>query len=435
MSRKRVLVAGTTSDYIDLIRTRYPERCLFLTHPGERRRFPQLAPPESEELLCDLSDTETVKKALWKHLDHWHIKPTGIACYDCESLALAAQLAGLLSLPFVSPPAVKNSRNKYLSKVAWQRARIACPRVALGRNLQDARNFLETTGAPVVIKPLTGSGSELVFFCHDLNDCFRAVRKLKGRLAGHPDSRMYAFGVGTDDRENARESFVMEQYVEGEEYSADFLLSGDRAEIIRIALKIPARDQTPGTTAAYLVPAKLPSHLDAHHIGEVFFDAAQTLGIDSGICMVDFILTDNGISLLELTPRPGGDCLPHLIRQSSGLDMLGLALDVAEGVQPHLPEKSAWRPLVGLRLFARKNGLVIRIDADRLRSDQRVLEVMLKRSNGHQVLMPPDDYESRILGHVVFAPNSWERVESECEELAAKLELNMETKLWKTSTP
>jgi hypothetical protein len=151
--------------------------------------------------------------------------------------------------------------------------------------------------------------------------------------------------------------------------------------------------------------------------------------------MVDFILTDEGISLLELTPRPGGDCLPHLIRHSSGLDMIGLALDVAEGKQLRLPEMSSWRSLVGLRLFARKNGTLTRIDAERLRSDKRVLEAVLKRGNGHQVLMPPDDYDSRLLGHVIFEPNSWARVESECDELAAKLELNMETKLWATPTP
>jgi hypothetical protein len=36
MPDKRLLVVGTTSDYIDHICTRYPGRALFVTDPAER---------------------------------------------------------------------------------------------------------------------------------------------------------------------------------------------------------------------------------------------------------------------------------------------------------------------------------------------------------------------------------------------------------------
>ena len=121
--------------------------------------------------------------------------------------------------------------------------------------------------------------------------------------------------------------------------------------------------------------------------------------------MVDFIVREGKPYLLELTPRPGGDCLPWLIRQSSGLDMLGLTLDIAQGLEITLPAAESWESLVGLRLIAADAGVIKRIDGEPLRRDPRVREVHLKRRNGHRVVLPPKDYDSRILGHVIFKPS------------------------------
>lgn len=432
MSHRRVLVVGTTSDYVDIIDRRFPGRALFLTDRRHRQSAIELPPEGSSELLADLSMPATVPQLLSAHLDQWKIQLSGIACYDCESLDLAAQLAELYSLPFVTRQAVRMSRNKYLSKITWQQAGVNCPRVGLGRTLLDAKTFHEQISAPIVIKPLTGSGSELVFLCRDLKDSFHAVRQLKSKLALHPDERMYSSSSILNDRENARESFVMEEYIEGTEYSADFIIEKGQVRVIRLAEKIPARDQTTGTTAAYIVPGVYPG--DLHTLQEQLQLAASSLGIERSICMVDFIIRDERPYLLELTPRPGGDCLPPLILQSSGLEMLGLELDIAEKDEIHLPDLN-WQPLVGLRLFARRSGIVTGIDIEELQNDPRVKEIYLKRRPGHQVILPPDDYDSRLIGHVIFQPNSRELVEEECLELAGRMILSMETSIWTIPMP
>jgi hypothetical protein len=50
-----------------------------------------------------------------------------------------------------------------------------------------------------------------------------------------------------------------------------------------------------------------------------------------------------------------------------------------------------------------------------------VREVLIKRRPGHRVTLPPQDYDSRLLGHVIFKPAVQASLEQECSELADKL--------------
>ena len=180
MLDKRLLVVGTTADYVDHIRTHYPGRPLFLTDPAERAAALEKDPAPADELLCDLQDPARVHDELRAHLSQWRMRICGVVCYDCESLGLAADLAKQFSQPFPDPAAVRISRNKFLSKQIWQKTAIPCPRTAVVRNLADALKFMTSIAKPVIIKPLTGSGSELLFKCDNRLDCSRAVDLIGG---------------------------------------------------------------------------------------------------------------------------------------------------------------------------------------------------------------------------------------------------------------
>ena len=180
------------------------------------------------------------------------------------------------------------------------------------------------------------------------------------------------------------------------------------------------------TTAAYLVPAVLPGEIPLKVFLDQLYRAATALGLVRALCMVDFIVWQGKAYLLELTPRPGGDCLPWLIQQSCGLDMIGLALDMAQGQNISTIPRKSWRTLVGLRLFAQQAGTVKGIDEGDLRRDPRVQQTLIKRKPGHRVVLPPHDYDSRLLGHVIFRPTGSISLETECAELASKLKVVME---------
>jgi len=403
MSENRVLVVGTTADYIDMIGRRYPDRALFLTDFKERRSAHEPDPTPGSELLCDLGRPSDITTLLREHLERRKIALSGIVCYDCESMALGARLAADFNLSYPSLASVLLIRDKYRSKEVWQRAGVPCPRADLVESDRQACDFFARLGAPVVIKPLTGSGSELTFKCANEEEIRQSFRLISNGLADRKSSRMYArdnSGTGPDPQR----VFTIEEFVSGPEYSCDFIIDGDRVELIRTAAKISGDGMPFGTTLAYELPARLPEGLTVEALTESLRRAARAAGLKRAICMIDFMIRDGAPVFLELTPRPGGDCLPFLIRQSCGLDMLGLALDFAEGRTLDIPPAQSWNRLVGVRLFADGAGKLNGVDFSNVRANSSVRECYLKRQPGHAITLPPADYDSWMLGHIVFQP-------------------------------
>ncbi len=423
--KRRVLVVGTTSDYVDILHKRFPERAIFLTDLDERARAREIPPDEMCEVVCDLSDHEGAIAALRKRIDGHGIELSGIACYDCESMLLAAEMSRIFSLPYPAAEAVAASRNKLVSKDRWRRAGVPCPASEVVEREKDALRFMERSGGAVVLKPATGSGSELTFLCMNETECSAAFRTIESTLASNPGRRLYAPLPGNGAGKGRGNVFVVEELVEGCEFSCDFILESGRLEFIRFAKKIISDRHTFGTALAYIVPAELPRRLDIERFRLQVIEAARVLGLDRAICMLDFIVRDGQAVLLELTPRPGGDCIPFLVKSSSGFDTLGCTLDFAEGHEIEIPEPSRWKRLVGVRLIIESPGVVRRIDTTALCRDPRVREYYLKHGPGHRIVPPPHDYDSRILGHVIFEPASMEGLMERCLEVAGGISVEI----------
>ena len=427
MPRSRVLVVGTTPDYVALIRERFPERALFLTDISQYGEASEHQPGDSDELVGDLRDTGGV----FSKLEHWlhedRLSLTGVAGFDCEWLLLAAEIARRYELPFPSPESVRLSRDKYLTKRRWAERGVRCPRVRLIRGAGLAVQFLQELENPVVFKPLTGSGSELTFRCDNVKEVAPLLRLMGKELVHRAASPLYGPDL-SGDVDGQGLLVLAEEYIEGPEFSADFVIDGDDVTIVRTARKVRDRKATFGTAAAYLVPADFPATLSRELFKDKLRQAAHALNMTWAVCMVDFILVKDEMVFLELTPRIGGDCLPPLVRQSCGLDTIGLALDLAENRDWQIPPPESWEPMVGVRVLASESGVVSGYRFDALSDDQRVKEVHLKHPPGHVVIMPPRDYDSRVLGHFVFAPEPEHCVKRQCEELRPKFIVDMEPK-------
>jgi biotin carboxylase len=296
--------------------------------------------------------------------------------------------------------------------------------------MQEAVRFFEQIDRPVVIKPLTGSGSELVFLCESVVDCMRAFRTLSIRLADHCNARMYAPVKLGEEIINPRNTFVIEEHIRGREFSCDFILDEGHVEIIRIARKIQAKEKPLGTIQAYVLPSVLAGKIDTGRFREQLLNASTALGLTRTIAMVDFIIRGQTAYLLELTPRPGGDCLPDMMRHSSGFDIIGASLDFAEGKSVTVPPPDAWRRIVGTRLFASRDGILRDIDTAEVKRDRRVLAVLLKRQPNDVIILPPDDYESWLLGTVIFKPSRPWDIEYDIRELTQKIAIDIETPIW-----
>jgi biotin carboxylase len=416
---ERVLVVGTTGDYIDHIHKTQPGRTVFLIDPDPAYPIPSSGP--DRQLRCRLTDPDHVVSRLRDFLTRNHIRLSGIACFDCESLLIAAHIAQLWSLPFPSPQPVFNCRDKSRSKILWRKGGTPCPEALLSHDVNEVLGFMEKTGSPVILKPPTLSGSELTFRCNDPDQAVAAFRKIReGLLFRRTDATLNRDGL-IDER-----VVLCEEYISGPEFSCDFILEGEVLEVVRVAAKYPLKDAPVGTTQAYEIPAGLPIGISINDLRRHLAEAVRSLGLIRCMGMADFIVRDGQVQFLEITPRPGGDCLPQLIAQSCGLDMLALHLDFAEGLPLDIPAAPLWRHLVALRLYAPNDGRLRAIRLHRKWIEQEVLEEVWLKRPGDLIQLPPDDYQSWLLGHVIFRPDPDRPVEAQLREVYQAVDIDIQ---------
>jgi biotin carboxylase len=408
--RSRVLVVGTTTDYVDLLRRGHPEECLFLTKLRLRLHAKEPRPADGEEVLYRGNRQLHAIELLRRHQYRYGIKVVGVVCFDCESMPLASFMAKRLGLPYPSSKAVKCCRNKRLMKQHWRAGGTSNPRFSIVQRSEEAVEFLQQIGGPCVLKPLSGSGSELVFRVENSAECRLRFEKIISNLKSRRTAPLYQFC------KEGRGSILMEEWIDGEEFSCDFLVETDRVRVIRLTRKYLRHNGPPGTVEAYELSPNLPDACRESRLTPLLLRAASTLGIDYGICMADFIVRGGQPEFLELTPRCGGDCLPSLLKTACNFDMLGMAIRFARTTVDNamvLVNEST----VALRLFADRPGTLEGMDTAALAADRRVLSAVLTRRSGDEIRLPPLDYDSWILGHVIYRPVPGRAVSEQNDEL------------------
>lgn len=416
---KLILVVGTTADYIQWIRDACPGRALFLTAPSVRKTAEESLPAPHEEILVDLSDRSRVVAAVEHHLKLWDQSIGGVFSFDCEFLGLAAFLADRWGVDYPSEKAIQNCRDKYVSKQIWASSGIGCPRVFPIRTIWDVLDFYHSVKYGCVLKPLTGSGSELVFKCESESECHSAFALIREGLETRGENPLF------EKSSSPQYLMLAEELVHGTEYSCDFICENDTIQIIRMARKIKSPFRPFGTIIGYLLPVQLPHSISQNALEQMLLKGAQTLGITRGLCMVDFIVTDDTISLIELTPRPGGDCLPFLLKTATGMDILKLSLDFAQKIPLELTQPTSL--YVGIRLHAERNGILKEIDVSPLREDTRVKHILLTKKPGHQIILPPADYDSWLLGHVIIEPSNEKYPESQAMSISKTIHIRIDS--------
>jgi biotin carboxylase len=410
MPANPVIIVGTTPDYVAKILDTYPGPALFvlesfhLDNPSLKKCDPSVL------LFTSLRDVHKTLNSVKRFLFMNGFSPGGIACFDCEYLILASQLAIYLGLPFPPPDAVIRARNKFDSKKIWKEAGVPSPSVGLCKSLGQAVDFFYRVNKDVVMKPISGSGSELVFHCKNEAEIRESVQILKEQL--HERKTNPLFGAIRSTREasllNPCETWIIEEFIPGPEFSCDFILHDGGITIIRETGKVKAHYQTFGSILAYRLPPNYPSGLSPQTLRLTLKKAATSLGFTWGYFMTDFIIQDNQPVILEMTPRPGGDSIPDLVETATGSNILHIYLDMMSGKMPHPDDTvlSCSESFASLNLFAEKEGIIAHIETSEILSHPSVRALCLKKHVGDRIILPPKDYDNRLIGYCIITPDT-----------------------------
>lgn len=207
-----------------------------------------------------------------------------------------------LGLPGMRADAARRFRDKALMKETLRAAGIPCARHRTIRQPQDAWDFIDAVGYPVVIKPPDGAGAKATFMVEDAEALRQALRANPPR----PDRPLLG-----------------EEFIQGEEHSFDGVSLGGRLIWHSLTHYEPTpleAVRNPWIQWCILLPREI-DHPQYNDIRSVASRALQALGMGTGVSHLEwFRRRDGTIAISEVGARPGGVQISKLISYAHHMD-------------------------------------------------------------------------------------------------------------------
>lgn len=354
-------------------------------------------------IQANTQDTESVLKVCRQLADGCGL--AGVTSSSEYFVEMAAEVAKQLGLPGPQPEAISACRDKLAQRVCLQRAGIGVPGFIPAGSSELAVEAAEALGLPVVLKPVSGSGSVGVKMCgHLVNVRSHATTLLQ--------QRMNERGLPMPER------ILIEEMVVGPEYSVETF---DR-NVIGITQKHlgPLPDFI---EIGHDFPAVLPHETQAA-INQIVTAALEALGLGWGPAHCELRLTEQGMKIIEVNPRLAGGYIPELVRLATGTEMITQTVRLVAGRHTHL-DKTMNRYSSLRFIVANRDGILVRADnLDEARRLNGIVEVKLYSRIGDTVRRH-SDFRARI-GHVIAVTDSAESSRAIAEEAHSLVRLVIE---------
>lgn len=258
-----------------------------------------------------------------------------------KPLVMMARIAEKYGFPFFSVETAQWSTDKFKMKQRFVEGGVPCAKGRLVRSVDETDDMKY----PVIVKPRDNSGSRGVKFC-------RTQEELEQSMAE-------AFEYSKLD------SVLVEEFIEGQEYSIEGLHYDGKTEIIQFTEKKT-------TEFPYNVELghKQPANLTVEQkttIQEIVSKIAHCLHFDNCASHTELKINKDGVYVIETSPRLGGDYITStLVPLSTGINMEDQLLNIALGeevdIQSGRQEKAS-----GVVFPQLANGLVVKIDPNIIR--------------------------------------------------------------------
>lgn len=237
-------------------------------------------------------------------------------CSIASDLAIVTvnYVAEKLGLNGNSIAATKISTNKHEMRVTFEKNGDPSPRSYLIDKVTDFSSF--DINYPIIVKPTDRSGS-------------RGIRKLTGR-EGLAEAVKHAIS------ESFEKKALIEEFVEGKEYSVEYISFKGQHHFLAITEKFTTGEPNFVETG-HMEPANIDEYL-VKKIKSVVEHALDSLKLENGASHSEIkIDNEDNIKIIEIGGRMGGDCIgSDLVRYSTGIDYVRAVIQVACNEEPDL---------------------------------------------------------------------------------------------------
>lgn len=236
-------------------------------------------PEEAANAIADLAATTRVD---------------AIVAVDDTGVLPAALAAEKLGLPHNPPWAAAASRNKVMMRRAFERAEVPQPTFRVLGPADDPASLAAEVGFPLVVKPLSLSGSRGVIRVDhpdDLGKVAERVRQINAVACRDPS-----------------EPLLLEQFMPGPEVALEGILLGGQLETLALFDKPQPLDGPYFEETIYVAPSSLHPEVveEVERVAEL---AVKALGLSEGPVHVELRITGGRPRVIEVAARSiGGIC-------------------------------------------------------------------------------------------------------------------------------
>ncbi|MDO8528254.1 MAG: ATP-grasp domain-containing protein [Deltaproteobacteria bacterium] len=251
-------------------------------------------------------------------------------------LAEAAKKAGLRHH---STDALFRTNNKYLMRDMLRHADCRTVAYALIQNEKEALTAARQIGYPVILKPISGAGSTLVFKCDNEEHLLRYTRQILERLPHvhfnelNAFSHFHALASGHVVFFEPNASLLLEKYISGIEFSVECLADEEEVFPLLIHEKLRIRE-TPGVVYEDLLISPPTSFNPSQQLEIKKYAAriAKALHLKNTFAHIEMRWEPGvGPQVIEVNPRIGGGQVVQSLQTFLGIDPYEVELDLMMG--------------------------------------------------------------------------------------------------------
>jgi carbamoyl-phosphate synthase large subunit len=250
-----------------------------------------------------------------------------------KPLVMMARIAEKYGFPFYSVETAQWSTDKFQMKERFELGGVPCAKGRLVKSMSDVEDF----EYPVIIKPRDNSGSRGVKLC-------RSKEELE-------ESMSEALDVSKLD------SVLVEEFIEGPEYSIESLHHDGKSEVIQFTEK-KTTEFPYNVELGHIQPANINDE-NKQKIREIIAKIGKELNFENCPSHTELKINDRGIFVIETSPRLGGDYITSTLTPlSTGVNLEDELLKISLGEEINPSPKAV--QYSGVRFFAFEEGSVIK---------------------------------------------------------------------------
>ena len=251
-----------------------------------------------------------------------------------KPLVMMARIAEKYDFPFYSVETAQWSTDKFQMKQRFMEGGVPCAKGRLVKSVEETADMVY----PVIVKPRDNSGSRGVKLCRS-----------KEELAA---SMSEAFEVSKLD------TVLVEEYIEGPEYSIEGLHFEGKAEVIQFTEK-KTTEFPYNVELGHKQPANLTEE-QKDSIREIVTKIGKALRFENCPSHTELKINERGIFVIETSPRLGGDYITStLVPLSTGINMEDQLLHIALGEKVDTT-KGRFDKASGVCFFVLEEGSIIK---------------------------------------------------------------------------